>query len=466
MNLPEIFLERMKKMLGNEYNSFLNSYNTQNNFSLRLNPLKQTDFLGFENNQSVPWEKYGYYYNESERPGKSVYHDIGLYYIQEASAMSVAEILSPTQDDIVLDLCASPGGKSTQIATLMNNCGLLISNEIIPRRATILSDNIARLGITNTIVLNETPENVAKKFSNYFTKIIVDAPCSGEGMFRKNPEAINEWSQENVAMCAERQLNILNTIKDTLIPGGTLVYSTCTFSPEEDEQVIEKFISENPGFSLLDINHTYFSKGIISNTLNNFTEIEKTARIFPHKTKGEGHFIAKMVKSPNSQSTDIQKIKQLKSNINNKTLSIINSFMKDASIALPNGVLLNFSNHIYLTPTNTPNLDKLKIQMAGLYLGEIDKNKNFIPSHNLAIATTIQNNNPTATNSPITNKFIELSTAQLENYINGSTIDTETILSSWTILTYKNNPVGWGKIVNNTIKNHYPKYLRKTLVTI
>lgn len=460
MDLPKQFLERMKKMLGNDYNNFLNSYNKQNFFSLRLNPLKDTLKILNHFTEPVPWAKYGFYYNDNLKPGKSIFHDTGLYYIQEASAMSVAEILAPSENDTVLDLCAAPGGKSTQIATLMNNKGLLVSNEIISKRATILADNIARLGITNTVVLNESPESIANKFQNYFDKILVDAPCSGEGMFRKNPEAISEWSEENVKMCQERQLNILNTIKDCLKPNGTLVYSTCTFSPEEDEQVIEQFLLENPEFTLAEIDHTYFSKGIISNTKHNFKNIEKTVRIFPHITNGEGHYIAKMIK--NGNSFDTITTKPLKSNIDKKSLEILNKFLNDCSINLTQGILLNFNNHLYLAPQNTPNLDKLKIQMAGLYLGEIDKNKIFIPSHNLALAlkpvNTLFN---TPYNQPTTTKYIELNENQLRNYINGLTIDTDTNLTGWTLITYNNNSVGWGKIVNNTIKNHYPKYLRK-----
>ena len=460
MDLPKQFLECMRKMLGNEYNNFLNSYNKQNFFSLRLNPLKDTSKILNNFTEPVPWAKYGFYYNDNLKPGKSIFHDTGLYYIQEASAMSVAEILAPSENDTVLDLCAAPGGKSTQIATLMNNKGLLISNEIISKRATILADNIARLGITNTIVLNESPENIANKFQDYFDKILVDAPCSGEGMFRKNPEAISEWSEENVKMCQERQLNILNTIKDCLKPNGTLVYSTCTFSPEEDEQVIEQFLLENPEFTLAEIDHTYFSKGLKSNTLSGLSDIEKTVRIFPHVTNGEGHYIAKMIK--NGDSFDTITTNPLKSNIDKKSLEILNKFLNDCSINLTQGILLNFNNHLYLAPQNTPNLDKLKIQMAGLYLGEIDKNKIFIPSHNLALAlkpvNTLFN---TPYNQPTTTKYIELNENQLRNYINGLTIDADTNLTGWTLITYNNNSVGWGKIVNSTIKNHYPKYLRK-----
>ena len=205
MKLPIDFLNRMKNMLNNEYDDFLESYTKKPSYSLRLNRLKNVDFLESEFKNPIMWTDTGYYFNQSIPYGKLPYHDMGLYYIQESSAMFPVEVLSPNSDQIVLDLCASPGGKSTQIACKMKNCGLLVSNEIVPKRANILKDNISRLGITNTIVLNETPENISKHFDGFFDKILVDAPCSGEGMFRKHPEVTDEWSLSNVKMCSERQ---------------------------------------------------------------------------------------------------------------------------------------------------------------------------------------------------------------------------------------------------------------------
>lgn len=461
MNLPQKFLERMEKMLGPDYTAFLDSYSLENHQGLRLNPLKNTRDL-FTSLLPIPWAKYGYYFPEELRPGKSVNHDLGLYYIQEPSAMSVAEFADPKPGEIVLDLCAAPGGKSTQLSSLMENKGLLISNEIIPKRAVVLADNISRLGITNTVVLNETPENIAKCFENFFDKVIVDAPCSGEGMFRKNPEAISEWSEENVKMCATRQLDILNTIKSTLKDGGILVYSTCTFSPEEDEQVVEKFLKQNPEFSLLDLNHTHFSKGLKSNTISGLSDIEKTVRIFPHLADGEGHFVAKMQKCATEES-ETTSVKSSKSNIGKTNSQIIERFLSSTQITLPDGIMLDFNNHIYLAPPATPNLDGLKIQMAGLYLGEIDKNKNFTPSHNLALAlkpvTSLSDKN--IYNQPLTTKTILLTDKEFSDYIAGVALSTSSDTTGWTLLTHNNNPIGWGKVSNGQIKNHYPKYLRR-----
>lgn len=457
MELPEKFLSKMKEMLGREFDNFIDSYNQPHNHGLRINPLKNQKLPA--SLRPIPWEKFGYYFDSDLRPGKSPLHDIGLYYIQEPSAMSAVSVMSPALNEIILDLCASPGGKSTQIASHMKNTGLLISNEIISKRATILADNIARLGFSNTIVLNETPEKISKHFNGFFDKVLVDAPCSGEGMFRKTPEVVNEWSEENVKMCAERQLNILNTIKNVLKEDGILVYSTCTFSPEEDEQVVEQFLKENSDFVLLDVDHTHFSSGLTKNTKSNLEDIEKTLRVFPHETDGEGHFVAKFKKL----STETNTTKPLKSNMDKKTLSILEKFLKQNDITIPNGILLNFNNHIYLSPQKSPNLDKLKIQMAGLYLGEIDKNGNFIPSHNFALSLKpIINNNENNFNQPTTSKIVCLNEKEFNEFVCGLTLSTNSNITGWTLITFDGNPVGWGKISNKQIKNHYPKYLRKT----
>lgn len=447
MNLPIDFLNRMKTMLKNEYDDFVNSYNNPHISSLRLNPLKNIDFLKLELNNPVTWANNAYYYIDKPY-GKLIYHNMGLYYIQEASAMLPVEILNPKENDTVLDLCAAPGGKSTQIATKMNNSGLLISNEIIPKRANILKDNISRLGITNTIVLNETPETISKRFNNYFDKILVDAPCSGEGMFRKNPEAINEWSLENVETCATRQLDILNTIKNCLKEDGILVYSTCTFSPQENEQVIEQFLLENKDFELIDMNLQEFKRGILENTKTSFKDIDKTIRIFPHINNGEGHYVAKMRKIVSSDN-GFNDIKLQKTSINSKNLKLFKDFEKAKLNKEFKGTFIQFGDNIYLLPQNTPSLNKLKVIYSGLLLGSVNNNR-FEPSYELALSLTTKD----------IKEHIELSDEDVKSYIHGETINTDFNYNGWTLLTYKNNPLSWGKITNGTIKNHYPKYLR------
>ena len=256
--LPQAFLNRMESMLGEEYPAFLESYEKEKYQALRLNSIKgdiaqMKDKVPFQL-QPVAWAKDGFYYEKDDAPGKYPLHEAGVYYIQEPSAMAPAAYLTRQMADgageRILDLCAAPGGKSTQIAATMEGRGTLISNEIHPARAKILSQNIERMGIRNAVVTNEDSGRLTKYFLAFFDGIIVDAPCSGEGMFRKDEAAVTEWSPENVHRCAGRQQEILENAATMLKPGGRLVYSTCTFAPEEDEQAIGRFLEAHPEFTL------------------------------------------------------------------------------------------------------------------------------------------------------------------------------------------------------------------------
>ena len=271
---PIAFLERMQAMLREDYPAFLAHFALGTRYhGLRVNPLKlsPSEFLSRHrslfSDQSlapVPWTPEGFYYDEQDRPGKSPLHEAGIYYIQEPSAMSAAQAvtLPDKAHPLVLDLCAAPGGKSTQLAGKMMGEGLLVANEIVSSRAKILSQNIERLGISNALVLNETPDRLAERFPDTFDCILVDAPCSGEGMYRKNDIALTEWSSGNVKMCAERQARILDAAAQMLAPGGRLVYSTCTFAPDEDEAAICRFITAHPEFRLVDTGlEDYFTAG-------------------------------------------------------------------------------------------------------------------------------------------------------------------------------------------------------------
>ena len=287
--LPIEFMERMEKMLGHEYRAFLASYDREKYSSLRYNALKDNKEEFLQKNlftlESVPWEENGYYYQNEDKPGKHPYHEAGVYYIQEPSAMAPVHFLNPLPGEMILDLCAAPGGKSTQIGSKMNGQGILFSNEIHPQRAKILSENIERMGIANGIVLNETPDRLSDRFSEFFDKILVDAPCSGEGMFRKNEEATLEWSLENVEICAKRQDEILDCAANMLTPGGKIVFSTCTFSEEENEGSVRRFLDRHTDFSVKKIDALW---GMEQN--------EYGVRLWPHKVKGEGHFLSVLQK--------------------------------------------------------------------------------------------------------------------------------------------------------------------------
>ena len=248
--IPEQFTLRMRRLLGEDYDAFSASFSRPRAVGLRLNPLKGTSLpdLSAFSLTPVPWEPCGYYYDPETRPGKSAYHEAGLYYLQEASAMAPAALLDPKPGERVLDLCAAPGGKSTQLAGKMQGRGLLVCNEISPKRAKILASNIERLGIANALVLNEHPQRLEARFEGFFDKILVDAPCSGEGMFRKEEAAVTDWTEDTNAICANRQSEILTSAAKMLRPGGRLVYSTCTILPEENEQVTDAFLTEHSDF--------------------------------------------------------------------------------------------------------------------------------------------------------------------------------------------------------------------------
>ena len=274
--LPELFLQRMRTQLGAEYDAFLQSLQRPRAVALRFNPLKgQAPSLPFVT-APVPWEPMGYYYDPEARPGLHPYHEAGVYYLQEASAMAPVALLDPQPGERICDLCAAPGGKSTQIAGRLLGRGFLLCNEVNPKRAKILSRNIERLGIANALVTNEYPNVLADRFPNFFDRALVDAPCSGEGMFRKEEAAVTDWSPETVEMCARRQAEILNSAAKLVRPGGRLVYSTCTFAPQEDEEAVAAFLERHPDFVPEQVDAPWFEP----------TE-NGGHRMWPHKLLGE-----------------------------------------------------------------------------------------------------------------------------------------------------------------------------------
>lgn len=468
--LPEKFLERMQNMLGEEYPAFLESLSGKRYRALRLNPLKTRIQEGKEKLpftlSPVPWTKNGFYYEEEEQPGKHPYHEAGLYYIQEPSAMAPVPCLmeeaamperqeehvsaaaiperqeEPATPGRVLDLCAAPGGKSTQIAEYMRGRGMLITNEIHPQRAKILSENIERMGISNAIVLNETPESLSKRFIAFFDRILVDAPCSGEGMFRKNDNAGEEWSEENVALCAERQDGILDCAATMLKPGGRLVYSTCTFAPAEDEGSVSRFLETHPDFCL-----------------------EKEERLMPYKVKGEGHFLAVLHREGGQLSSAATA--GTEKSLALKDCKEFLDFAKEA-LTIPaeeltaGKILLRFGEQLYLAPAETPSLRGLKVLRPGLHLGTVKKNR-FEPSHALALflkKEQVVNGINLAGDGTAVRKYLEGQTLTI-----GAGCDVEmenvSLPKGWCLVCVDGYSLGWGKAAGAVLKNHYPKGLRK-----
>lgn len=462
MNLPIEFEKKMKAFLGNEWDDFLYSYDNNRFQALRFNTLKVQSqeermrilkTLKISSDKKVSWADEAYYFDENVRPGKHPYHEMGLYYIQEPSAMSAAALLAPKPGMRVLDLCAAPGGKSTQLATYLGDSGLLVSNEINTQRSRILSQNIERMGIKNAIVTNEDSFVLASHFPSFFNAIQVDAPCSGEGMFRKLPEAIEQWSMENVAICAERQKEILDNAAVMLKPGGTIVYSTCTFSREENEDVIECFLERHPDFTL-----------------------EEMERFWPHKVDGEGHFVAKLVRR-GCVDTDLKADRKTKKNKNSKNrknetkpaltkenMKLLSEFLdetisEDMAAWIKNSRLVMFGEQLYRLPDIEVDIKGLKVQRAGLHIGEFKKQR-FEPSHSLALALKISE----------AKNVVKLTwdDPQTTGFFNGQSVmlsdeQAAECKKGWALVCVDGYPAGWGKVNGAQVKNHYPKGLRNKI---
>lgn len=453
--LPDGYIAKMKSLLGNEYEEFIQSYDSERCYGLRVNTSKISveDFLKIfpYELKPIPWCESGFYYRKDVKPGKHPYHAAGLYYIQEPSAMAVVEAVSPQPGDVVLDISAAPGGKTTQIANKIGEKGLLISNEINPLRAKALVENIERFGIRNTIVLNESPERLLNSFRGFFDKVIVDAPCSGEGMFRKDPEVCYSWSEGMVKSCSKTQARILDVVFELLKPGGLLSYSTCTFSPEENEQVIDEFLKKHPEFELIDVAVSrFFSPGRPDWNDGN-PELSKCMRLWPHKIEGEGHFIAVLKKL---DGDDI-KYSNKKIKTNTSKLEYFYDFCKDALVKpedMDNITIVG--DEVYMLPDFLPNLRGLKVLRYGWYLGQLKKAR-FEPSHAMALGLR--------KSDVVRCVDLKSDSEEVLDYLRGQTIGIPESLyrkSGWSLVCVDGFPLGWCKIAGGNFKNHYPKGLR------
>ena len=430
--LPEKFIDNMKKQLPeNEWEAFFSMYEKSPVKGVRLNPLKggrdamksKLPFLG----KPIPWEENGFYV-EQEKVGGTPYHAAGVYYSQEPSAMSAAPLLEAKSGEKILDLCSAPGGKGTQLACLMGGRGVIVLNEPVSSRAKILSQNVERLGIKNAVVLNEYPEKLSTKFAGYFDKILVDAPCSGEGMFRKNAEeALREWSEENVALCAERQEKILNEATKMLKVGGRLVYSTCTFSIEEDEGQVCDYLKNHPEMRLL-----------------------KQEKLYPHKVEGEGHFVALFEKTVRTGEWDAR-LKVTKPSYTQEGEKAYREFERKFFKEKFARRLYEVNGTLYELPDEVFDWKGLNVLRVGVRLGEV-KNGRFEPSHSLALCVKKEECNHCVSLSAMDER--------LEKYLRGETLEVENVQNGWCLICVDEYPLGWGKAVNGVVKNHYPKGLR------
>ena len=428
--LPEAFLNRMHSQLGEEYNAFLESLERPRAVALRFNPMKGAQpalpFVG----EPVPWEEKGFYYDPEARPGLHPYHEAGVYYLQEASAMAPVTLLNPQPGDRVCDLCAAPGGKTTQIAGKMAGEGFLLCNEINPKRAKILSRNIERMGVGNALVTNEHPQNLAKRYAGYFDKVLIDAPCSGEGMFRKEEAAVTDWSEETVQMCANRQGEILHSGAQLVRPGGRLVYSTCTFAPAENEEAIAAFLASHPDFVAEEVSAPWFAPGP-----------DGSFRLWPHKLLGEGHFAAVLRRVGEEELPDAPEGGE-------KLPKQWQEFAKKLNIRLPAGKAVMFGQSLYWAPAEMPDIRGVKVMRPGLELGEVKKDR-FEPAHALALWL----------DSCATTQDFAWDSAEVRAYMHGETVPTTQ--NGWCLVTVDGFSIGWGKGDGKVLKNHYPKGLRR-----
>lgn len=489
MELPSAFKERMERMLGTEYEEFLQSYEREQSRGLRLNLLK-TDPETFLKKcpfslQPVPWAKEGYYYGRDDRPGRHPYHEAGVYYIQEPSAMAAVSLLDPRPGERILDLCAAPGGKTTQIASRMAGGGLLISNEIHPARAKILSRNVERMGITNAVVTNEEAKRLAEAFPAFFDRILVDAPCSGEGMFRKDEESVKEWSPQNVQRCAARQRGLLSCAASMLKPGGRIVYSTCTFAPEENEGTVQAFLSANPAFSVLSApgweglsrGVPEWAGGLLSDPPEQGSRLplKETIRIWPHKARGEGHYIAALQKGglpeetgrpprkPSAQALFKDKgLLEYFYTFCRETLAektVWPAPEKDPAGRERSGRLISWGDQLYLLPSPAPALSGLRVIRPGLCLGSFKKNR-FEPSHALALALKEEEARCVCR--------LDAGSPFLSAYLRGESLSARDVCltdarKGWVLISADGYCAGWAKLSGGILKNHYPKGLRAAI---
>ncbi len=428
--LPAAFLDRMKDQLGEEFPEYLASLERPRAVALRFNPLKgRPPALPFVGEQ-VLWEPHGHYYDPAARPGLHPFHEAGVYYLQEASAMSAVALLDPQPGERICDLCAAPGGKTTQIAGRMLGQGFLLCNEWSPKRAKILSRNIERMGVANALVTNETADRLADRLPGFFDRVLIDAPCSGEGMFRKEEAAITDWSQNTVLMCTRRQAEILDAGAALVRPGGRLVYSTCTFAPEENEESIAAFLRRHPDFQPEAVSAPWFTPAGPGQF-----------RLWPHKLLGEGHFAAVLRKSGEAPTSG-------EGSKGEKLPNAWLSFAGELGIRLPPGKAVSFGPSLFWAPTDTPDLKGLKVLRPGLELGLLKKDR-FEPSH--ALALWLRDCKATE-NFPADSR-------EIDRYLHGDVVNSPK--QGWCLVEVEGFTLGWGKGDGRVLKNHYPKGLRR-----
>lgn len=425
---PELFLKRVEDQLGPEFSLYCSSLEQPWHRGIRLNPLKRSSVPWEDLLSGIPWAEEAWYLSHESEIGAHPIHEAGGCYLQEPSAMLPASVLSARPGETVLDLCAAPGGKTTQIAAGMSGKGLLVTNEPVPKRAQILSRNVERMGITNALVVSAYPRQLAESWPELFDAVLVDAPCSGEGMFRRHPETMAEWTPAMASGCAFRQAEILEQAALLVKPGGRLVYSTCTFDPEENERNIIRFLDRHCDFSLKP-----FFLPEINGENGMFC-------IWPHRMKGEGQFTALLFREGTHEGTAPNL--SLPKAPGKEQMKVLKEFCK----AWEGPVGLFGETLIQSGPL--PDLRGIRVLRAGIHLGTV-KGKIFQPDHAWALS---------ADRAPFPE--VNLSETDARKYLHGETLPADG--SGWVLAEYGGLCLGWGKVSDGMMKNHYPKGLRKS----
>ncbi len=432
MNFPNGFKEKYQHLLGEDAAAFFATFDQEAVTAFRTNPLKEAQKVFDDPIPNTPWGHYG------KVSGKSIEHATGLVYSQEPAAQIVAQVAQPKPGMKVLDLAAAPGGKTTQLLSYLDNQGLLVSNEIHKGRSKILVENVERFGARNVLVTNESADRLAKVFSGFFDLIVLDAPCSGEGMFRKQPDAMDYWSVEYPRECSLLQREILEDALKMLVPGGSLVYSTCTWAPEENEEIVS-WLLENYDLELEMIEKI---NGMVEGI-----DYPETARMYPHRFKGEGQFVAKFHYLGENRPT---KVPSKKDQLSAEQKKLWQEFAKKHLKVTLEGVLETFGDELYLVPLGLPDLRKVKIARNGLHLGTFKKNR-FEPSFALGLALKPSEVKETVSIMP--DDFV--------HYVAGETVQLkETHPNGWYQVLVEGNGLGFAKVTGQTLKNFYPKGLR------
>lgn len=436
--MKDAFLKRMKVYLNDEYDAYLKTLQEPAYKGIRVNLLKEDKALleqTFTLEPSIFCEDG--YYSDGSISGNHPFHLQGLFYMQEPSASSVVSILDVQKDDWVLDLCAAPGGKSSQIASMLGHTGFLVSNEIVANRAQVLLSNLERMGVSENMICNSSPDIICKEMQGCFDKVVVDAPCSGEGMFKIHEKAMEDWSEQHVEACATRQLLILNEAYHALKQKGILVYSTCTYAIEENEQVVYAFLKQHPDMQLVDCHVEFGRQGIAYKDL----DVSKVRRIFP-MDKGEGHFIAKMQRTSENKKVPLEEVRSKQID------SSVTAFFKE-QLVKPLPYIYENKGKVYMKNTPFIKLNKTKILRQGIFCGEIIKNR-FEPHHHFYMASFLDRQRT---------RVVALDDEQCRIFLSGNILNIP-YPKGYVALSYHSHILGFGKSDTKTIKNKYPKGLR------